>query len=98
MYFAIIALDKPGGAAIRAETRERHRAYLRAPNRHGVTVRLGGPTLAGDGAMNGTLLVIEADDGASVDAFLKEDPYMLAGLFSGVEIRPWQWSLGNPDR
>ena len=98
MYFAIFATDKPDSAALRAETRERHRRYLRAPDGHDVVVRLGGPTLSeAAGDMNGTLLVVEAGDIAAVRAFLADDPYMRAGLFAAVEIRPWRWGLGNPD-
>jgi uncharacterized protein YciI len=66
---------------------------------HGVLVRLGGPTLAPQcDAMNGTLLVVEAEGIDDVMAFVSNDPYMQAGLFDRVEVRPWDWSLGNPER
>jgi len=97
-YFAVFATDRPGGAKLRAEIRETHRRYLRAPEGHVVAVRLGGPTLdESTGAMNGTLLVVEAADIAAVRAFVADDPYSRAGLFASVEIRPWCWGLGNPD-
>lgn len=97
-YFAVFATDRPGSAALRAEIRETHRRYLRAPGGHDVVVRLGGPTLEEySGAMNGTLLVVEAADIAAVRAFVADDPYSHAGLFASVEIRPWCWSLGNTD-
>jgi uncharacterized protein YciI len=98
LYFAVFATDRPGGGALRAEIRETHRRYLRAPEGHAVVVRLGGPTLEeSDGTMNGTLLVVEAADIAAVRAFVADDPYSRAGLFAAVEIRPWHWGLGNPD-
>jgi len=98
-YFAIFATDKPGMRAVRERVRPAHRAYLRTADRHSVVVRLGGPTLdvSGD-AMNGTLLVIEAEHIEDVERFLHGDPYMHAGLFERIEIRPWNWSLGNPER
>ena len=36
-------------------------------------------------------------DVLEVQAFLADDPYVRAGLFQRVEIRPWNWSLGAPD-
>jgi len=63
-----------------------------------VVVRLGGPMLDDAGAtMNGTLLVIEAGSLLEVEAFMQDDPYVRAGLFASLQIRPWHWSLGNPE-
>jgi uncharacterized protein YciI len=98
-YFAVFATDKPDMREVRERVRPSHRAYLRSAYQHGVFVRLGGPTLAPScNAMNGTLLVIEADDIDAVMRFVAEDPYMKEGLFSRVEVRPWNWSLGNPEQ
>ncbi|MBT8769227.1 YciI family protein [Metapseudomonas boanensis] len=97
-YFAIFATDKPGLQALRSEVRPAHREHLRNPYPHRVVVRLGGPTLdSGNGHMNGTLLVVEAMSLGDVQAFFSDDPYMQAGLFDQVEIRPWHWGLGNPE-
>lgn len=70
---------------------------LRDPGGHPVRVRLGGPTLNAQGAMNGTLLVVQAESEAAVCAFVDADPSTRGGLFARVEIRRWQWSLGQPD-
>ncbi|WP_166362591.1 YciI family protein [Pseudomonas akapageensis] len=97
-FFAVFATDKPGVLALRQQLRASHRAYLRASDAHNVIVRLGGPTLDAAGqAMNGTLLVVEARGLAEVEQFVEADPYAQAGLFAHVEIRPWNWSLGNPE-
>jgi uncharacterized protein YciI len=99
MYFAVWATDREGTQAARLAVREAHRARLRAPGAHPVTVVAGGPTLSeSEGAMNGSLLVIEADDIEAVRRFVAEDPYELAGIYARVEIRPWQWGLGVPGR
>jgi uncharacterized protein YciI len=83
--------------AERLRVRDAHRARLRAPQPHPVTVVAGGATLAeGDGAMNGTLLVVEADSIDVVRRFVDTDPYALAGVYARVEVRPWQWGLGPP--
>lgn len=98
-FFAIFATDKPGMCAVRERIRPVYRKWLRNASQHGVFVRLGGATLAPQcDAMNGTLLVIEADDLDDVMSFMSTDPYMQAGLFERVEVRPWNWSLGNPER
>jgi hypothetical protein len=47
--------------------------------------------------MNGTLLVVEANSVEDVQAFLADDPYMQAGIFEQVVVRPWSWGLGNPE-
>lgn len=47
--------------------------------------------------MNGSLVVIEA---ASLDAARKiaaGDPFAKAGLFANVDIRPWLWTVNNPE-
>ncbi|MNK79051.1 YciI-like protein [compost metagenome] len=63
-----------------------------------MVVRLGGPILDDAGtAMTGTLLVIEAASLPEVEAFMQDDPYVQAGLFASIQIRPWHWSLGNPE-
>lgn len=98
MYFVVFCTDRPGMEQARAACRARHRAYLRAPGpEHPVNVRLGGPTLAEDGrTMNGTMLVVEADGIDAVRRFVDADPYVRAGLFEQVVIRPWAWGLGKP--
>lgn len=96
MHFVIFSTDKPGMLALREATREAHRAYIRAPS---VPVRMihGGPTLdPATGSMNGTLLIVEADDMEAVRAFVASDPYSKADLFASVEIRPWRWGFGAP--
>lgn len=97
-FFVVFANDKPGMHELRNQIRPAHRAYLRTPGDHRVVVRLGGPMLDIDNnKMDGTLLVIEAESIAEVERFLQDDPYVRSGLFEQIEIRPWDWGLGNPD-
>lgn len=96
MYFVVFGTDRPGSAAVRAQNRPAHQAHLRE-HAHPVKVLHGGPTLTDDGeAMNGTMLVIEADSLEAVQAFLADDPYSRAGLFESLLVRPWRWGLGTP--
>ena len=95
-YFAVWATDRPGTGAERLRVRDEHRARLRA-GAPGLRVHLGGPTEDERGDMNGSLLVIEADDIAQVHAFVAGDPYMREAVYASVEVRPWRWGLGRPD-
>ena len=98
-FFAVFATDHPDSLALRQRLRPSHQAHLRGTDAHRVVVRLGGPTLDDAGlAMNGTLLVIEAGSLSEVESFIQDDPYVQAGLFSSIQIRPWHWSLGSPER
>lgn len=98
MFFVVLATDSPEAEEARSEIRPIHRAYLRNPCNHRVKVHLGGPTLTVKGeAMNGTLLIVEADDITAVSEFVADDPYSQAGVFKSVEIRPWAWTLGAPE-
>ncbi|MBJ7437799.1 MAG: YciI family protein [Sphingopyxis sp.] len=97
MYFVIYALDRPDAGDLREKTRPAHREYLHGSDLP-VRLRLAGPLLADDGAtMIGSLIIVEADDSASVEAFSAADPYRLAGLVGSVTIRPWNWTTGNRD-
>ena len=96
MYFAVITRDRPGVSELRTRLRPAHREWLRKPGNHPIVVRLGGALLDDEGDMNGTLLVVEAETEDTVRAFLAEDPYCRNDLFECLEVRQWQWSLGQP--
>ena len=93
--YAVWASDSDGQFAMRERVRPAHRARLREPGEHPVKVVLAGPTLDGDGgAMNGTLLVVDAASLEAVRAFVADDPYVHAGVYAQVDIRPWRCGLG----
>ncbi|MFL9888845.1 YciI family protein [Paraburkholderia agricolaris] len=94
MFFAVIARDHPDSTALRAQTKARHSAYL--DTAEGLRVLQTGPLLDEKGAEAGSLLILEADAIEAVQAFMKTDPYVHAGLFAQVEIHPWVWRRGNP--
>ncbi len=93
--FAVWATDHEGALPTREAVRPAHRARLREPGGHAVTVVLAGPTLDGAaGAMNGTLLIVDAADIDAVQRFVQGDPYVTAGVYRSVEIRPFVCGLG----
>ncbi len=95
MLFALICIDKPGALQIRLNTRPDHVAFLERLNKQG-TLKIAGPLLDDDGKPNGSLVIIEAEDNDAARAISDADPYAQAGLFSSVEIRPYNWIFNNP--
>ena len=88
MPFIIRAYDKPDSAALRAETRQAHLAYL-AP--HAPRVLAGGALLSDDGSNAlGSLIIFDTEDRAEAEALAANDPYAQAGLFERVEILRWR--------
>lgn len=86
MQYAIICLDRPGQAALRAETRPAHLDYIKGEV---ARVVYAGPLLDDDGAAPvGSLLIMTFDDLAAARAFAAGDPYNEAGLFASVTVRP----------
>jgi uncharacterized protein YciI len=90
--FVLICIDKPQSLSLRMATREAHLAYVR--DRPGV-VRLGGPFLDDAGEMAGSLMILEAADLAAAEAFHRDDPYRVAGLFERAEIKPFRTTIGG---
>jgi uncharacterized protein YciI len=92
--FAFSYVDRPDSLALRMATREAHLAYANDPA-NPVKVKLGGPYLNEMGEMAGTLIIAEAADMAQAEAFSKNDPYVKAGLFQSVEIRPFRVTVSH---
>lgn len=87
MLFAISNLDRPDSAALRAATRPAHLAYL---DRFTSRILSGGALLNEEGQPVGSLIVIEAEDQAAAERIAAEDPYVQAGLFQSVVVRPYR--------
>jgi len=95
MLFVLICTDKPGALELRKANRDAHLEFIKGL---GDTIKLGGPIITEDGeGMTGSLLVLEADSRQAVEDIAAEDPYAKADLFETVDIRPWKWTVGNPE-
>lgn len=94
MLFALICTDKPDHLQVRLDTRPDHMAFLTGL---GDVLKAAGPFLGDDGKPVGSLVIISADDKAAAAALAAQDPYAKAGLFSSVEIKPWNWVFKNPE-
>ena len=58
---------------------------------------VGGPYLGPDGENSaGGMLVLEVDTLEQAYAWLADDPYIKAGLYESVVVRPFRFVVGNP--
>jgi uncharacterized protein len=94
MLYALICNDKPASLDIRMANRPAHIEFLKELKEN---LKFAGPFLDGSGAMNGSLLVIEAVDESAAKLIADADPYAKAGLFQSVIIRAWRWAINNPE-
>lgn len=88
--FAIIGHDVADSTEKRLEARPAHLERLEALHGQNRLV-LAGPTPVthGQPAMSGSLIVAHFDDLPSAQAWAEEDPYIQAGVYSHVEIKPF---------
>ena len=89
MLFAVICHDKPGHLQVRVDTRTAHLGYIEATG----NVKMAGPLMK-DGAMCGSLIVLEADSLDAAEAWAAADPYKAAGLFEDVSVIEWKKVIG----
>jgi uncharacterized protein len=94
MLYAIICTDKPDSLAVRQTNRPDHISFLEGL---GSKLKAAGPFLDEAGDPTGSLVIIEADKQADAEAAAALDPYAKAGLFARVEVRPWKWTMKNPE-
>jgi uncharacterized protein len=94
--YCIHAFDKPGAAALRANTYAAHRAYLASATGLGIVIHASGPLVAEDGENAvGSLFVIEAADATAAASFNAGDPFAKAGLWSRVDVTRFSLRRGT---
>jgi len=86
--------DRDDGAALRAQYKDEHLAYL---EEHEHVVLLAGAMLADDGPKRlGSTFVVNFPDRASVDRWSENEPFRKAGLFKTVKIARMRKGQFNP--
>lgn len=94
MLYAIIATDVPDSLARRREARPRHLARLEALQQQG-RLALAGPhpaidsSDAGEAGFTGSLVVAEFESLAAATAWAEADPYVAAGIYANVVVKPF---------
>lgn len=94
MFFVLLCTDKSNSLDLRLKVRADHLAYLASLQDK---MKTAGPFQDEAGNPCGSMVIIEAANRTEAEAMAAKDPYAIAGLFSSVEIKPWKWSLKNPE-
>ncbi|MCK9539550.1 YciI family protein [Dokdonella sp.] len=95
MWYAVTGTDVPDSLTLRAAARPAHVARLERLRDAG-RLLLAGPFPAidaeepGPAGYSGSLIVAEFDDLAAARAWAEADPYVAAGVYSAVEVRPFR--------
>ncbi|APE31325.1 hypothetical protein BOX17_10425 [Halomonas aestuarii] len=95
MLYAIISEDVNNSLERRLSARPDHLARLEALRDEGRLV-LAGPHPAidsedpGEAGFTGSLVVAEFDDLESAQAWADADPYMIAGVYAQVTVKPFK--------
>lgn len=96
MPYAIITRDKPNQLALRNEMRGPHLEYL---TRHQDKLLAAGAQVDDDGQGGyGGLIIVDTEDRAEGEAFIQNDSFTKAGLFSGIEVVRWRKAFFNKER
>lgn len=95
MWYAIIAEDVPDSLEKRAAARDDHLARLRAMVDEG-RLLIAGPHPAvdaedpGPAGFTGSLVVVDFDSLEDARAWADADPYVAAGVYQAVTVKPFK--------
>lgn len=91
MLIALIAKDHADAGTTRGDNRPAHLEYLKT---NADTVAQAGPLLSPEGAMIGSLIILDLPDLDAAQDWAANDPYAKAGLFASVELIEWKRVIG----
>jgi len=95
MLYSIVGTDVENSLPLRKTVRVEHLARLEVLQQEG-RLLLAGPHPAidsndpGDAGFTGSLVVAEFDDLASARAWADADPYVTAGVYASVTVKPFK--------
>ena len=98
MWYVIIGTDHPGSLDARKAARPAHIARLEALRDAG-RLRFAGPFPAidaedpGPAGFSGSLIVAEFESIEGARAWADADPYLAAGVYARVEVKPFRQAL-----
>jgi uncharacterized protein YciI len=95
MLYAMIARDKPGSLDKRTATRPVHLEHLKAL---GERLIFAGALMGADGNPEGSLCILQADSLEEATAKFNADPFIAAGVFASVEVKPWRIAFNHTGR
>ncbi|EXI73024.1 MAG TPA: YciI family protein [Candidatus Accumulibacter phosphatis] len=95
MFYMIVGEDRPGSLAERLAARPAHVERLQALQAEG-RLLLAGPCPAidspdpGPAGFSGSLIVAEFDSLAAAQVWADADPYVAAGVYAQVSVKPFR--------
>ncbi|MFV8571300.1 YciI family protein [Marinobacter sp. SBS5] len=95
MYYAIMSEDISNSLALRKQARPAHLARLEALKAEG-RLLVAGPHPAidtedpGESGFTGSLVIAEFDSLESAQAWADADPYIEAGVYQSVTVKPYK--------
>ena len=92
MKFVILGWDGPDGQTKRPEHRPLHLERLKHLQEEGRLI-CAGPFAD----KTGSLIIIEAESLADAEAFAREDPYVIEGVFERTEVHPFKQVFPDED-
>ena len=95
MQFLIKAYDGEGMLEKRMEVRPRHLEGMKAL---GKQIICAGGLLDDEGKMKGSALVMEFENRAALDEYLKNEPYVVEGVWQKVEVETMNVVLVNGEK
>ena len=96
MPYAIITKDKPNSLALRERVRAEHLEYL---TRHKAKLLAAGAQTDDEGAGGyGDVIIVDTEDRAEAERFIRDDSFAQAGLFDMIQVTRWQKGFFNGER
>lgn len=95
MQFIIKAYDGPNMLEKRMAVRPRH---LEGMNKLSRQIICAGGLLDEAGRMKGSALVMEFPDRSALDEYLKNEPYVVEGVWQKIEVEPMNVVLVNGEK
>lgn len=95
MYYSIFAYDVENSLPLRAQARPEHIARLKKMAEEG-RLLLAGPNPAidsndpGEAGFSGSLIVAEFDSLEAAQQWANADPYLEAGVYEKVDVKPFK--------
>lgn len=90
MHFALQCVLAENVDQKRLALRPTHLQYLSANKER---IFCGGPTIDSNGQPEMMLIILNAPDLSSAEAFIQAEPYNQAGIFKQVTVREWRQVL-----
>lgn len=95
MLYSIVGTDHPNSLANRLSVREKHLARLLELKEQGKLI-VAGPNPAidssdpGDAGFSGSLIIAEFDSLQQAQSWADDDPYIQAGVYQQVTVKPFK--------